>query len=78
MYKEATSTAFLVEEEGVEVEYEREEFILKALQNIKTRQDILEPHKSALLSTDHSNEDVLPCPDITSPKPIDSGFDKFC
>ena len=30
MYKEATSTAFLVEEEGVEVEYDMDEFILKA------------------------------------------------
>ena len=30
MYKEATSTAFLVEEKGVEVEYDMDEFILKA------------------------------------------------
>lgn len=30
MYKEATSTAFLVEEEGLEVEYDPDEFLLKA------------------------------------------------
>jgi len=30
MYKEATSTAFLVEEEGEEVEYDPDEFLLKA------------------------------------------------
>lgn len=30
MYKEATSSAFLVEEEGLEVEYDPEEFFLKA------------------------------------------------
>lgn len=30
MYKEATSSSFLVEENGTEVEYEPEEFILKA------------------------------------------------
>ncbi|WP_199317165.1 DEAD/DEAH box helicase family protein [Chroococcidiopsis sp [FACHB-1243]] len=30
MYKEATSTAFLVEEDGREIEYDPEEFILKA------------------------------------------------
>ena len=30
MYEEATSTAFLVEEDGIEVEYDPEEFILKA------------------------------------------------